>query len=65
MASNKLKESTKEYKKDKLGKPTNVWSWRHYTVTNTPTEELKKLLSSPSQKKNIGKIKKELSKRGV
>ena len=65
MASNKLKESTKEYKKDKLGKPTSVWFWKHYTVTNTSTEELKKLLSSPSQRKNKEKITKELSKRGI
>ena len=65
MASNKLKPSSKEYKKDKLGKPTKVWYLKHYTVTNTSSEELQKLYASPSQKKNRNKIKKELIKRGL
>lgn len=66
MAANKLKPSVKEYRKDKTGKtiPTS-WYWKHFTVSNSSTEELKKLLSSPSQKKNYSKIKKELSKRGA
>lgn len=66
MAANKLKPSVKEYKKDKTGKPIPTASyWKHFTVSNTSTEELKKLLSSPSQKKNYNKIKKELLKRGA
>jgi hypothetical protein len=61
----KLKPSTKEYKKDAKGKMTNQWTWKHYTPSNTSTEELLKMLSSPSEKKNKQKIQKELTKRGI
>jgi hypothetical protein len=66
MASNKIKPSTKEYMRDSKGKIINSkWYYKHHTVSNTSTEELKKLYESPSysRKKNI--IKKELVKRGV
>lgn len=65
MASSKLKPSTKEYKRDARGKMTNQWSWKHYTVSNTSTEELLKLLVMDTQKKNKSKIQRELTKRGV
>ena len=61
----KLKPSTKEYKRDARGKMTNQWSWKHYTVSNTSTEELLKLLVMDTQKKNKSKIQRELTKRGV
>lgn len=61
----KLKPSTKEYKKDTRGKMTNQWTWKHYTPSNTSTEELLKMLSSPSERKNKNKIQKELTKRGI
>lgn len=61
----KIKKSTKEYVRDARGKMTNKWTWKHYTVSNTSTEELLKLLSSPSQKRNKNKITRELQRRGV
>jgi hypothetical protein len=61
----KIKPSTKEYIKDKNGKQTNNWVWRHYTVCSTSTEELKKLYQTPSYKKKKQIIKRELQKRGV
>ena len=61
----KIKKSTKEYVRDARGKMTNKWTWKHYTVSNTSTEELLKLLSSPSQKRNKNKITRELQSRGV
>ncbi len=59
----KLKPSTKEYKRDKNGRMTNKWIWKHYTVSGTSTEELLKLYQSTPRKKNV--IKRELDKRGV
>ena len=61
----KIKPSTKEYKKDKNGKMTNVWSWKHYTVSSTSTEELKKLYNTPSYRKKKQLIKKELERRNA
>ena len=61
----KIKKSTKEYVRDARGKMTNKWTWKHYTVYNTSTEELLKLLSSPSQTRNKNKITRELQRRGV
>jgi hypothetical protein len=61
----KIKPSTKEYKRDKNGRMTNQWTWKHFTVSGTSTEELKKLYDSPSmsRKKNI--ILRELEKRNA
>ena len=61
----KIKKSTKEYVRDARGKMTSKWTWKHYTVSNTSTEELLKLLSSPSQTRNKNKITRELQRRGV
>lgn len=61
----KLKKSSKEYVRDSKGKMTSKWFWKHYTVSNTTTEELLKLLSSPSQTKNKNKIQTELTRRGI
>ena len=61
----KIKKSTKEYVRDARGKMTNKWTWKHYTVSNTSTEELLKLLSSQSQTRNKNKITRELQRRGV
>ena len=41
---------------------TSQWAWVHYTVTNTKTEELKKLYVSPSYKRKKEVIRKELIK---
>lgn len=65
MASNKLKPSSKKYKKDKNGKMTNVWSWEHYTCANTKTEELKSLYTNSNYSKKKNMILKELTKRNV
>jgi len=61
----KLKPSTKEYVRDARGKMTSKWTWKHYTVSNTSTEELLKLLVMDTQRKNKSKIQKELTRRGV
>ena len=47
----KIKPSTKDYLRDARGKMTTKWVWKHYTVSNTSTEELKKLYDSPSYKR--------------
>jgi hypothetical protein len=61
----KLKPSTKEYARDARGRMTNKFTWKHYTPSNTSTEELKKMYDSDSysRKKNI--IKRELAKRNA
>jgi hypothetical protein len=51
----KIKPSTKDYLRDSKGKMTNKWVWKHYTTTNTSTEELIKLYESPSYKRMYGK----------
>jgi|TARA_R110002050_G_scaffold26486_4_gene69728 hypothetical protein len=61
----KIKPSSKQYKKDKNGKMTNQWAWVHYTVSNTSTEELKKLYTSNSFKRKKSVIKQELTKRNA
>ena len=63
MASCKLKPSTKENKRDKVGKMTKQWSWKHYTVHNTKTEELKSLYTNPSYRRKKKIILQELIKR--
>ena len=61
----KLKPSTKEYKRDARGKMTNQWSWKHYTVASTSTEELKKYYVNSSYKRKKEVIKRELEKRNA
>jgi len=61
----KIKPSTKDYVRDARGKMTNKWVWKHYTVSNTSTEELKKLYTNSSYSKKKSVIKKELIRRGV
>lgn len=61
----KLKKSSKDYVRDARGRMTNKWTWKHYTVSNTSTEELKKLYNSPSYSKKKNVIKKELNRRGI
>lgn len=61
----KIKPSAKRYKKDKKGRMTNQWSWEHYTVSNTSTEDLKKYLSNDSYKRKKSVIKIELEKRNA
>lgn len=61
----KLKPSSKDYVRDARGKMTNKWTWKHYTVSNTSTEELKKLYTNSSYSKKKSVIKKELIRRGV
>ena len=60
----KIKPSTKDYIRDARGKMTNKFRWKHYTVSNTSTEELQKLYTSDSYKRKKEVIKKELIKRG-
>ena len=49
----KIKPSTKDYIRDARGKMTNKWVWKHYTVSNTSTEELKKNFLNHSQIKKL------------
>ena len=58
----KLKPSTKEYKRDRNNRMTNQFTWKHYTVSGTPTEELLSKFKTLPRKRNIIKI--ELLKRG-
>ena len=60
----KIKPSTKDYIRDARGKMTNKWVWKHYTVSNTSTEELKKYYKNDSYKRKKEVIRKELVKRG-
>tara|TARA_R100001015_G_C4508055_1_gene80560 strand:- start:318 stop:551 length:234 start_codon:yes stop_codon:yes gene_type:complete len=59
----KLKPSTKEYKRDRNNRMTNQFTWKHYTVSGTPTEELLSKYKTLPRKRNI--IRRELLKRGV
>ena len=61
----KLKPSTKEYIRDKNGRMTNRWFWKHYTLSGASTEGLIKLYGTPSYKKKKNQIQRELKKRGV
>lgn len=61
----KIKPSSKEYKRDRNNRMTNQWTWKHYTVSGTSTDELKKLYTSPSYRRKKGIIRKELEKRGI
>jgi len=61
----KIKPSTKDYLRDSKGKMTSKWVWKHYTTTNTSTEELIKLYESPSYKRKKQVIRRELEKRNV
>ena len=49
----KLKPSTKEYKRDRNGRMTNQFTWKHYTVSGTPTEELLSKFKTLPRKRNI------------
>ena len=61
----KLKPSIKEYKKDKNGKSTSVWAWKHFTPSGTKTEELLTMLKSAAYKKKKQMIIRELTNRKV
>lgn len=61
----KLKPSTKEYIRDGNNRMTNKFQWKHYTVSNTPTDELKKYYTSSTMRRKKGVIKRELKKRGI
>lgn len=61
----KIKPSTKEYKRDKNNRMTNQWVWKHYTVSNTSTDELKKYYENSSYKRKKAVIKRELEKRNA
>ena len=51
MARNKVKESTKEYKRDSKGKMLKQWTWKHYTVHSTSTKELLEYYTNPNFKR--------------
>lgn len=59
----KIKPSVKEYIRDGNNKMTSKYVWKHYTPSNTSTEELKKLYESPAYRKKKNIIKRELIKR--
>ena len=61
--SAKLKPSSKEYIRVN-NKLTNKFVIKHYTPSNTSTEELIKMYEGNSYKKKKGIIKKELQRRG-
>ncbi|MDA7492365.1 hypothetical protein N8445_00200 [bacterium] len=61
----KIKPSSKKYKRDKNGRMTNQWSWEHYTVSNTSTDELKKYYVNDSYKRKKAVIKRELERRNA
>jgi len=61
--SAKLKPSSKEYSKVN-NKLTNKFVIKHYTPSNTSTDELIKMYESSTYKKKKGIIQKELIKRG-
>jgi len=65
MASPKIKPSTKEYKRDRNGRMTNSYTWKHFTVASTSTEELKKYYENSSYKRKKEVIRKELVKRNA
>jgi len=62
--SAKLKPSSKEYIRVN-NKLTSKFVIKHYTPSNTSTDELIKMLHSPSMKRKKGLIQKELTKRGI
>ena len=59
----KIKESTKVYKRDRNNRMTNQYTWKHFTVSGTPTKELISLYEKLPRKRNI--IKREIEKRGA
>ena len=59
----KLKPRTKENNRDRNGRMTNQWTWKHFTVSGTPTDELISSYKKMPRKRNI--IKRELLKRGA
>jgi len=61
--SAKLKPSSKEYVRVN-NKLTNKFVIKHYTPSNTSTDELIKMYEGNSYKKKKGIIKKELQRRG-
>ena len=61
--SAKLKPSSKEYIRVN-NKLTNKFVIKHYTPSNTSTDELIKMYKGNSYKKKKGIIKKELQRRG-
>ena len=61
----KLKPSTKEYIRDRNNRMTNKFQWKHYTVSNTSTDELKKYYTSSTMTKKKNVIKRELDRRGI
>jgi|TARA_E500000318_G_scaffold83218_3_gene78792 hypothetical protein len=65
MARNKIKESTKEYKRDSKGKMLKQYSWRHYTVHSTSTKELLTYYTNPNFKRKKEMIRLELIKRNA
>ena len=59
----KLKTSSKKYRRDARSKMKNKWNQKHYTPAMTSTEELEKLLENSSYKRKKSIILKELAKR--
>ena len=55
----KLKPSSKDYIRDANGRMTNRFQWKHYTVSNTSTEDLKKYYNSKEQ------LIRNLDRRGI
>jgi len=60
----KFKPSEKEYIKNKDGRNTNRWRWKHHYCKNTSTEELIKAINT-GKPKHKNKFINELTRRGV
>jgi hypothetical protein len=61
----KLKPSSKDYIRDDKCRMHNRFQWKHYTVSNTSTEDLKKYYTSSTMTKKKNVIKRELDRRGI
>ena len=60
-----VKFGRKKYKRDRNGRLTTKWEWKHYTVASTATKDLLKYYNSPTMKRKRRVIKLELEKRNA
>ena len=60
----KFKPSEKQYIKNKDGRPTNRWRWKHYYCKQTSSEDLIKAINT-GKRKHRNKFINELTRRGV
>tara|TARA_B100001113_G_C20921864_1_gene540454 strand:- start:526 stop:759 length:234 start_codon:yes stop_codon:yes gene_type:complete len=60
----KFKPSEKQYIRNKDGRATNRWQWKHYYCKNTSTEDLIEAINK-GKRKHRNKFINELTRRGV